>query len=212
LDRLRAAAAAELTHQEVKPIQSDFHFFAKENAHKYRSLAEEEVRKTLKLDEKPDPLLVNTNLNTRLKMAWENLTNDERDAFMIKEEEDRRRFMEEDEIASRHCATLTARGKSPRTTEKAEKFTVTSKSEEREDTEAIPHTSASAEDTSDSKNNSLNGKREHDKVLTDTNSDVDENGESLTDESPTNRPTPPSENSQGQFESPTKRNRQSQDT
>lgn len=118
VDRLRAAAAAELTHEEVKPIQSDFHFFAKENIDKYKQLAEEEVKKSLKEGEKLDPFLVNTNLNSRLLKAWEDLPKEKREQYMIKEEEDRRRFMEEDEIASRHCATLTARGKSPRTTEK----------------------------------------------------------------------------------------------
>jgi hypothetical protein len=46
--------------------------------------------------------------------AWEALPQESRDAFMVQEEDDRRRFMEEDEIANRHCATLTARGKSPR--------------------------------------------------------------------------------------------------
>jgi len=171
-------------------------------------LAEEEVRKSLKSDEKLDPLLVNTNLNTRLKTAWENLTNDERDAFMIKEEEDRRRFMEEDEIASRHCATLTARGKSPRTTEKADKFTFNSKTEEREETETTPPTISTLEDAADSKNNSLNGKRDHGKVHKDIKSDAEENGDRT--ESPENRSSSPSENSQGRIESPTKRNRQSQ--
>lgn len=118
VERLRAAAAAELTHEEVKPIQSDFHFFCKENAPRFRAMAEDEIKKSLDAGEKVEPFLVNSNLNSRLKMAWENLTDEERDAFMIKEEDDRRRFMEEDEIASRHCATLTARGKSPRTPEK----------------------------------------------------------------------------------------------
>lgn len=142
-------------------------------------------------------------------MAWENLTNDERDAFMIKEEEDRRRFMEEDEIASRHCATLTARGKSPRTTDKADKFN--SKTEEREETETIQPTNSTVDDASDSKNNPLNGKRDHDKVLTGIKSDADENGERLVCESPANGSSSSSESSQGQFESPSKRNRQSQD-
>lgn len=115
VERLRAAAATELTTEEVKPIQTDFHFFVKEHAEKYRLLAEEEVRKSLKdASEKLDPMLVNSNLNTRLLKAWEGLTKDERDAYMVQEEKDRRRFMEDDEIASRHCATLTARGKSPR--------------------------------------------------------------------------------------------------
>ncbi|KAG7347787.1 hypothetical protein IV203_016492 [Nitzschia inconspicua] len=120
VERLRAAAATEITTEEVKPIQTDFHFFVKDNIAKYRPLAEAEVRKSLGLDpsdkEPLDPLLVNSNLNTRLMKAWEALTRDQRDAYMIKEEDDRRRFMEEDEIASRHCATLTARGKNPKNT------------------------------------------------------------------------------------------------
>jgi len=115
VERLRAAAATEITNEEVKPIQTDFHFFVKEHLGKYRKIAEEEVRSSMK--DKPetlDPMLVNSNLNTQLMKAWENLTKEKRGAYMIHEETDRRRFMEEDEIASRHCATLTARGKSPR--------------------------------------------------------------------------------------------------
>jgi len=116
VERLRAAAATELTTEEVKPIQTDFHFFAKEHIEKYRKQAEEEVKSNNNSSggDDLDPLLVNSNLNTRLMKAWEDLTKEDRDAYMIKEEADRRRFMEDDEIASRHCATLTARGKSPR--------------------------------------------------------------------------------------------------
>eukprot|EP00536_Pseudo-nitzschia_multiseries_P012052 jgi/Psemu1/30779/gm1.30779_g len=123
VERLRAVAATEITHDEVKPIQTDFHFFVREHVDKYRKIAEEEVRKSLAEDdtqsshnpEQPlDPVLVNSNLNTRLMKVWEDLPNEKRDAYMMHEEADRRRFMEEDEIASRHCATLTARGKSPR--------------------------------------------------------------------------------------------------
>ena len=119
VERLRAAAATELKAEEVKPIQTDVHFFVKDNAAKYRKLAEEEVRAGLKEGEALDPFLVNSNLNTRLMKAWEGLKKEQRDAYMLQEEEDRRRFMEEDEIASRHCATLTARGKSPNTTKVA---------------------------------------------------------------------------------------------
>lgn len=133
MERLRAAAAAELTHEEVKPIRSDFHFFVKENAAKLRFAAEEELKKSSRgEDGKLDEILVNSYLNQKLKEAWENLSTSERDAFMVKEEDDRRRFMEEDEIASRHCATLTARGKSPRIPEKL------GKSEERQECEAGP--------------------------------------------------------------------------
>lgn len=124
VERLRAAAAEEITTAEVKPIQTDFHFFVKEKLEEIRVLAEEEVRKSLTekgggggtIDELKDldPVLVNSNINTRLMRAWEDLSKDDRDSYMVQEEDDRRRFMEEDEIASRHCATLTARGKSPR--------------------------------------------------------------------------------------------------
>jgi hypothetical protein len=48
-------------------------------------------------------------LNCRVMKAWENCKREERDRYMEKEEADRRRFMEEDEVASRHCFTLTAR-------------------------------------------------------------------------------------------------------
>lgn len=115
MERLRAAAATEITTEEVKPIQTDFHFFVKDHIETYRKLAEEEVRGSVEdKDADLDPTLVNSNLNTRLMKAWEGLTKESRDSYMTQEEADRRRFMEDDEIASRHCATLTARGKSPR--------------------------------------------------------------------------------------------------
>ncbi len=217
VERLRAAAAAELTHEEVKPIQSDFHFFAKENAPKYRALAEEEVRKSLRPDEKLDPLVINTNLNSRLKLAWENLTNDERDAYMIKEEEDRRRFMEEDEIASRHCATLTARGKSPRTPDKVEKSV---KSEERQESETFPHTTPNRESSPSPKSVATDQEDELDEnkdntketLSSESNSDPDESCVSLTSDSPKKRSSSPKLNGDSQLESPTKRNRQLHET
>ncbi len=154
VERLRAAAAQELTTEEVKPIQTDFHFFVKEHLEKYRKMAEEEVKKTLKDGETDlDPLLVNSNLNTRLMKAWEDLTKEDRDAYMVKEEADRRRFMEDDEIASRHCATLTARGKSPRvvggTENRVKKEEAEIKKEDEETAEEpkrpVPETEASEE-------------------------------------------------------------------
>jgi len=115
VDRLRAAAAQEVTAEEVRPIETDFRFFVKENLEHYKKVAEEEVRKsTNKEIGELDPFLVNTNLNSRLLAAWEKAPQETRDIYRKKEEEDRIRFMTEDEIASRHCATLTARGKSPR--------------------------------------------------------------------------------------------------
>lgn len=118
VERLRFAAAAEITHEDVKPIRSDFHFFVIENKKRCRQLSEEEVRKSTKAESELDYFLVNSNMNMRMMKLWEDLKPEERGSYMVKEEEDRRRFMEEDEIASRHCATLTARGKSPRSSEK----------------------------------------------------------------------------------------------
>jgi hypothetical protein len=57
--------------------------------------------------------LVNSSLNCRIMKAWEDLTLTEREVYEKKEQEDRRRFMQDDEVASRHCATLTARARSP---------------------------------------------------------------------------------------------------
>ena len=44
---MRAAAATELTTEEVKPIQTDYHFFVKEHKARYLKLAEEEVRASI---------------------------------------------------------------------------------------------------------------------------------------------------------------------
>jgi hypothetical protein len=137
VERLRFAAAAEITHEDVKPIRSDFHFFVMENKEKCRKLSEEEVRKSTKTEGELDAFLVNSNLNTRMMKLWEDLKSEERGSYMVKEEEDRLRFMEEDEIASRHCATLTARGKSPRSSEKqGDKEKV--RKEERQESETKP--------------------------------------------------------------------------
>ncbi|CAJ1965896.1 unnamed protein product [Cylindrotheca closterium] len=131
VERLRAAAAQELTTEEVRPIETDFHFFVKDNLEQYKKLAEDQVRKSTNNESgELDPFLVNTNLNSRLLAAWEKGTQDNRDIYRKKEEDDRIRFMAEDEIASRHCATLTARGKSPRET------TLKKKEEQRQESDS----------------------------------------------------------------------------
>lgn len=119
-DRARTKATAEISLAEVKPIQSDFHFFVHEMRPSFLSAAEAEVSRAIVVHEAPIEknttkynYLVNSNLNCRLLHAWEKMTMDERTEFMKKEEEDRRRFMDEDEVASRHCFTLTARVRSP---------------------------------------------------------------------------------------------------
>jgi hypothetical protein len=111
IERLRAAAETELNQMDVKPIQTDFHFFVMEKKDTYKKDAEKEVQDTNK--GKLDAYLVNSNLNCRLMKAWEDLGVAERDGYTKKEQADRRRFMQDDEVASRHCATLTARARSP---------------------------------------------------------------------------------------------------
>jgi hypothetical protein len=114
IERLRKAAEKDLTQTDVKPIQSDFHFFVAYMRDKLKAAAEEEVRQVSKSQaETLDMYLVNSNLNCRLMKAWEDLTVADREGYTKKEQEDRRRFMLDDEIASRHCATLTARARSP---------------------------------------------------------------------------------------------------
>jgi hypothetical protein len=116
LERVKAEAAAELNIASVKPIQTDFHFFVKEMSQNLQNEAEEEVNKSLEGSDVTDAerlYLINSNLNCRIMKAWEDLTASHREQYFKLEEEDRKRFMEEDEVASRHCVTLTARIRSP---------------------------------------------------------------------------------------------------
>jgi hypothetical protein len=114
-----ADADVELTPSNVTPLRSDFHFFVMETKDRIRLEAEKEVQASLRATKKSaaDPMivqyLVNTNLNARLMKEWEKLTLDDKKPYVKKEDDDRKRFMEEDEVASRHCATLTARVKMP---------------------------------------------------------------------------------------------------
>lgn len=108
----QAAAPADFA-ANVAPMRSAFHFFVDDNKEKFRKLALEEVKQSTNSD-KVDIYLVNTNLNTRLINEWEDADESVRESYMEKEEADRKRFMADDEIASRHCATLTARARSPK--------------------------------------------------------------------------------------------------
>ena len=117
-ERLRQAALTEISPAQVEPIKTAFHFFVMDMRDSLRREAEAEVQKSLPPGQAMDSYLVNSNLNCRLMEAWENVSEDVRQNCMASEEADRRRFMEEEEIASRHCATLTARSKSPKTPER----------------------------------------------------------------------------------------------
>ena len=118
LERTKAQAAAELSLAEVKPIQTDYHFFVHKKKKQLRALAIAEVDQSLRGQDsefirKNRRFLINSNLNSRLMKEWEELSREEREVYFQKEEEDRRRFMDDDEVASRHCFTLTARIRSP---------------------------------------------------------------------------------------------------
>jgi hypothetical protein len=211
VERLRAAAAADLTHDEVKPIQTDFHFFVKEHMADYRKLAEEEVRKSQNPDDldsnkKVDPMMVNSNLNTRMAKAWEDLKKEQHDLYLVKEEKDRRRFMDEDEVASRHCATLTARGKSPKNTEKSD--FKGGRKEERQQSETESATSPDRDSYSPSRKKEED---EEEKGEGDDSKRSDEN-QTVEVERAKRRGSPlAGEKQEETHESPTKRNRKAKE-
>lgn len=86
----------------VNPMRSDFHFYADEN--------KKEVEKSIEKKEMSSVELI-SELNEKLIEMWEKESASTRSEYMAKEERDRGRFMNEDEIESRHCATLTSRPK-----------------------------------------------------------------------------------------------------
>lgn len=145
-ERAKAAAIADKMLESVKPIKSDFHFFVMEVMENLRVAALGEIKRKSeeKDEEKISPYLVNSNLNARLLRTWEDLQQDQRDEYFRKEEEDRRRFMEEDEVASRHCFTLTARNKSPLKKTHESPARSVKKEEDEGDEEDAPETSASS--------------------------------------------------------------------
>ena len=121
-----------------------------------RREAEAEVQKSLPPGQALDSYLVNSNLNCRLMEAWENVSDDVRQNCMTSEEADRRRFMEEEEIASRHCATLTARSKSPKTPERRSSNRETGGSAEQSSRRSSPAPSPTASVANGHANNNHN--------------------------------------------------------
>eukprot|EP00591_Stephanopyxis_turris_P015007 CAMPEP_0195534516 /NCGR_PEP_ID=MMETSP0794_2-20130614/42508_1 /TAXON_ID=515487 /ORGANISM="Stephanopyxis turris, Strain CCMP 815" /LENGTH=587 /DNA_ID=CAMNT_0040667387 /DNA_START=107 /DNA_END=1870 /DNA_ORIENTATION=- len=109
------------------PMRHDFHFYVVDHKDDMMEAARKQLMRTLSLDEEhkddnghgdeeskfkmmePHSLLWLTNVNERLINKWESEPNTTRDLYRGKEEQDRIRFMNEEEVASRHCATLTAR-------------------------------------------------------------------------------------------------------
>lgn len=87
---------------KVSPMKSDFHFYAA--AKKAAVLREIHSNK-----EKKDALEAVSELNNLIMKMWEEEDKGNRQVYFAKEEEDRIRYINEDEIESRHCATLTSR-------------------------------------------------------------------------------------------------------
>lgn len=103
--------------EDVDPMRTDFHFFVDDIKDRLLDEARGVIQRALPAEE-PDPFLVNSYLNERLIGQWESYPTSLRQTYLAKEEEDRLRFISEDEVASRHCATLTARARSPKTVDK----------------------------------------------------------------------------------------------
>lgn len=94
---------------QVKPIRTSFHFFVSDIVDTVRKDAEQECS-----EHHTEPFLLYSNMNARLIQKWQELPLTDQEEYRKMEEDDRIRFQNDDDIASRHCATLTAREKSPR--------------------------------------------------------------------------------------------------
>jgi len=99
----------------VAPMRPDFHFYVHDHKEKVVEEAKIELQGIVELEDSGeiDSYLLYSNINERLISMWTESTQATRSAYMVKEEEDRKRFMNAEEVASQHCATLTARAKSP---------------------------------------------------------------------------------------------------
>eukprot|EP00804_Cyclotella_cryptica_P011895 CCRYP_004398-RA/>CCRYP_004398-RA protein AED:0.26 eAED:0.04 QI:0/-1/0/1/-1/1/1/0/321 len=108
---------SDIEEPKVDPMKQDFHFYAMDN---YQSVLDECKRKLIhsnlvyQTSPENEVYLSTTLLNAHLIHKWEIAPQSTRAHYLKLEENDRKRFMSEDEVASRHCATLTARKRSPK--------------------------------------------------------------------------------------------------
>jgi len=111
-----AAAAAAEEEIQVDPMKQDFFFYAKDRFDTVRAQCEEECKQSSsQAGNKENELYrLTTLMNARLIQDWESGPASLREQYMKMEDDDRQRFMSEEEVASRHCATLTARKRSPK--------------------------------------------------------------------------------------------------
>jgi len=106
---------------QVEPMKQDFHFYAQDNYEETKRVCQAQIKrsrssgKTSHKNKENELFLLSTLINARLIQNWEKAPSSVRASYLKKEEEDRKRFMGEEEIASRHCETLTARRRSPKT-------------------------------------------------------------------------------------------------
>ena len=105
---------------KVDPMKQDFHFYAKDNFDDVKRACQRQLDKSHadgsipQTNKNKELYLINTFLNAHLVQNWEAAPPSTRAEYLRKEEADRKRFMSEEEVASRHCATLTARRRSPK--------------------------------------------------------------------------------------------------
>lgn len=100
---------------KVEPMKQDFHFYAKDEYEELKEVCQQQLDNSIADGSKENQLyMMTTLLNARLIQNWEMAPSSTRAEYLKKEEADRKRFMSEEEVASRHCATLTARRRSPK--------------------------------------------------------------------------------------------------
>ena len=119
----------------MEPMKQDFHYYAADHYNEVSLACQQQLTAAYadgsiaETNNKENHLfLLSTLINARLIKNWENASPATRATYLKKEEADRKRFMSEEEVASRHCATLTARKRSPKQSgvERAQSFGLTS--------------------------------------------------------------------------------------
>ena len=118
MSSVKQSAAAAVAEEEIQvdPMRQDFHFYAKDRFDAVKAQCEEECKQSSsQAGNKENELYrLTTLMNARLIQDWESGPASLREQYMKMEDDDRQRFMSEEEVASRHCATLTARKRSPK--------------------------------------------------------------------------------------------------
>jgi hypothetical protein len=105
---------------KVEPMKQDFHFYAMDHYEEVKHVCQQQLDNAFangtiaRTNTENRLFLLTTLLNARLIKNWESASPSTRAKYLKKEEADRKRFMSEEEVASRHCATLTARRRSPK--------------------------------------------------------------------------------------------------